>query len=181
MLVGMKFVIGTKNRQKIAVLKQIAAATSGHSKIEVIGVDVDSNVPDTPYGEETKQGAYNRAAQLVLQHPEAYAVGLESGLVLRYELLFEEAWACVMFGDKTYYGYSSGLLIPDYVRKRMAKLNTEHGPTMNKIRNELNQFDDRDTWGTYSGNMILRTISLEEALRNALIQIFAPEESLYHK
>src|SRR3989338_6572258 len=38
-----------------------------------------------------------------------------------------------------------------------------------------------DTWGTYSGGVILREKSLEEALRNALIQIVAPKDSFYKK
>lgn len=40
--------------------------------------------------------------------------------------------------------------------------------------------DERDTWGTYSGKLILRDISLAEALRNALVQTVPAKDSLYH-
>jgi hypothetical protein len=36
-----------------------------------------------------------------------------------------------------------------------------------------------DTWGSYSGGVLPRTVSLEEALRNALTQVIAPPESFY--
>ncbi len=102
-------------------------------------------------------------------------------LVTRYGDTFEESWACVIVKTKVFYGYSSGLLIPKYVLNRMKQDALEHGPAMNTIRTELNQHDDRDTWGTYSAKLITRDVSLAEALRNALIQVFAPEESLYRK
>ncbi len=176
----MKFIVGTKNAQKVSVVKRVVADIV-KDYVLVEAIDIPSLVPDTPYNEETKQGAYNRARQLVKSHASAYCIGLESGLVERYDLLFEEAWACVCYKNQVYYGYSSGLVIPEYVRQKMEELNLEHGPTMNHIRGELGQFDDRDTWGTYSGKAILRTISIEEALRNALVQIFSPSESLYNK
>lgn len=176
----MKFLIGTNNPQKIAALKK-ALSDIISDDIEVEGISTDSYVPDTPYNEENKQGAYNRADKLKQHYPEHYCIGVESGLAERYGLLFEEAWACICFEDKVYYGYSSGLLLPAYVKRKMQEDGIEHGPAMNKIRKELKQFDDRDTWGTYSGKMVLRSVSLEEALRNTLIQIFTPPDSLYNK
>lgn len=176
----MKFVIGTSNKKKITALEKVLADVVSEST-QVVGVDINSYVPDTPYNEETKLGAYKRASHLAKRYHDWYCVGVESGLAERYDLLFEEAWACILYKNEIYYGYSSGLLIPSYVRKKMKELNLEHGIAMSMIRKELDQFDDRDTWGTYSGKMVPRDVSLEEALRNTLIQIFAPNQSLYHK
>jgi len=56
----------------------------------------------------------------------------------------------------------------------------EHSEVMTLIEEEYGKLPN-DTWGTYSGGLILREVSLEEALRNAVIQIVAPEQSFYRK
>jgi hypothetical protein len=62
----------------------------------------------------------------------------------------------------------------------MNELQLPHNETMTILEKEHN-LPDADTWGTYSGNKLLREISLEESLRNALIQIFATDKSFYKK
>ena len=174
----MNITVGTKNKSKVATVTRVMAEFLPHRKMTVTGVDAPSGVPDTPRGEETKQGAYNRA-QAVSQTQPDYAVGIESGLVERYGIWFEEAWACIIIDGTPYYGYSSGLPIPRYVLETMHKNDMEHGPAMSHILTELQRPDERDTWGTYSDKLILRDISLQEALRNALIQTLPSEQSLY--
>jgi non-canonical (house-cleaning) NTP pyrophosphatase len=152
-------------------------ATVTDQPYTVTGVDVPSGVPDTPWDSETKQGATNRAQTLAAD--VVYAIGLESGLVKRYGDIYEECWACVSHDGRLYYGYSSGLQLPKYVTEKMSALQLEHGPAMRHIRMEKGIDNDKDTWGLYSNYALLRIVSLEEALRNALIQIFAPEGHLY--
>lgn len=67
--------------------------------------------------------------------------------------------------------------MPDYVLKEMKERNEEHRHVMLRLRK--NPDGPKDTWGDYSAGMIMRTVSLEESLRNALIQEFAPEGSYY--
>lgn len=174
----MQVTISTNNSTKIHIVTALLENLFPNESHSISGADIDSKVPDTPRGEEIKIGAYNRA--LASSKISTYGVGIESGLIERYGMWFEEAWACVVVDDKVLYGYSSGLPIPKYVLDRMNQDGKEHGPTMKRILAELNQPDIRDTWGTYSGNLILRDISLQEALRNALVQITPSEKSLYH-
>jgi non-canonical (house-cleaning) NTP pyrophosphatase len=176
----MKITVGTKNQSKVTIVSDIMTEFLPNEKLNIQGIDIPSGVPDTPRGEETKQGALNRASAAAKQEGATYGVGIESGLVDRYGVWFEEAWACIVFNGRSYYGYSSGLPIPRYVLKTMQRDDIEHGQAMRQIRKELNQFDDRDTWGTYSGKLILRDISLQEALRNAIVQIVTSKENLYH-
>lgn len=142
-------------------------------------MDVPSGVPDTPWDEETKRGAENRAKEIIAAHPDVYAIGLESGLVNRYEKTYEEAWCCIVHQGKEYLGYSSGLMLPAIVTQEMADSGEEHGPTLRKIRKQIGIENDKDTWGLYTGYQLMRTVSLEEALRNALIQAVGNEKSLY--
>ena len=61
----------------------------------------------------------------------------------------------------------------------MKKFEKEHYVVMGEIDKELGFQVHDDTWGRYSKNLIARDISLSEALRNALIQFYAAEDSLY--
>ena len=174
----MNVTIGTKNPAKVAIVTQVLAGYFPDAELNVQSADVNSGVSGSPEGEATKLGAENRAKATATS--AAYGIGIESGLVERYGILFEEAWACITHAGNIYYGYSSGLPIPRHVMKTMEKNGLSHGAAMRKIREELNQFDDRDTWGTYSGKLVLRNISLQEALRNAVVQIVSSENNLYH-
>jgi non-canonical (house-cleaning) NTP pyrophosphatase len=94
-------------------------------------------------------------------------------------MVFEESWACVLDSKgKEHLGFSSGLRVPDFVLTQMKKYQEEHCQVMRRLRS--NPDGPKDTWGDYSAGTILRTVSLEESLRNALIQVFAPEASYYH-
>jgi non-canonical (house-cleaning) NTP pyrophosphatase len=169
--------IGSTSARKIETVQKLFAQFE--KAVTVKGFAATSGVPETPWDRETYEGARNRATFTRQQDPAAdYFLGLESGLLERYEHIFEEAWCCVIAKDGTeYYGYSSGLKVPDSITKRMQRENLEHNQVMTAIERELGLPDD--TWATYSGQKIARSVSLEEAVRNALLQVFATEKSLY--
>jgi non-canonical (house-cleaning) NTP pyrophosphatase len=178
----MKVIIGSTSNRKIDVVRKVFTQNYANKEIDFQGHSASSLVPDTPYDKQTHDGAINRAIACVESHPKAdFYVGLESGLISRYGELFEEAWACIISKNGTkYLGYSSGLKIPDYVTNKMKELNIEHCDAMTIIEEELGKLPN-DTWGTYTGGKLIRDVSLEEALRNALIQILDHEGSLYSK
>lgn len=152
----------------------------GDSDNAVEGYAADSGVPETPFDRETFDGACSRArhAQSAVPHADYY-IGLESGLVERYGHVYEEAWCAVIRKDgDEFFGYSSGLKVPDNVLKKMDALGKSHSDVMTILEEEHGKLSN-DTWGSYSGGVVVREISLEESLRNALVQITAPKESFY--
>lgn len=177
----MKIIIGSGSERKIKMAQKVADQLF-LEKVEVTGYPAKSGVPDTPWDQETFAGAKNRALDALNHQSGAkYYLGLESGLIERYGHIYEEAWAAVIDQNgKEFYGYSSGLKVPDFILKKMDELKMEHSDAMTIIEEEFGKLPN-DTWGTYTGGAILREISLEEALRNALIQVTAPEQSFYHK
>jgi non-canonical (house-cleaning) NTP pyrophosphatase len=180
----MKFLIGTQNSEKVSTAQKVIAELLGGAHFTVKGVDVASGFGETPTEEQTKIGAQNRAKALLQTGSCDYAIGLESGLVERYQDTYEEAWCCVKSSDGTAtYGYSSGLKVPDILTKKMAAEDLEHFEALrsDEIKALLVVQGRKDTWANYSAHMLVRRISFEEALRNALVQIFAPKESLYHQ
>ena len=178
----MKFIIGSASQRKIDVAKSVIDEFFKDAATIVEGYASISGVPETPWDKETFDGAKNRATGAGLHVPGAdYYIGLESGLIERYGHIYEEAWAVVVTGDgKEFYGYSSGLKVPDYVLSKMDGLKMPHSEVMTILEKEHNKTAN-DTWGSYSGGMIVREVSLKEAIRNALIQAVAPEESFYKK
>lgn len=176
----MQFVIGTANSDKVKATQVVLDALLQDAVVK--GVEVSSGVSESPWNEETKQGAFNRADKLLTLFPTTdYTIGLEAGLSERFDDVFEEVWCCLKSKTKTVYGYSSGLKVPDYITSRMKQEKLKHYEVMRLLRKELGQPNDRDTWGNYSHKMLVRSVGFEEALRNALVQIFAPSDSLYHK
>ncbi len=176
----MKIIVGTKNQKKVAVVEAAFRDVLGLDNVDVMPHDAQSGVPEAPCDAETYQGALNRATECYGIGSADFYVGLESGLVERYGNYFEEAWAVVIAKDGTeQIGYSSGLLLPLVVVRRM-KAGEKHNEIMVSIDKEFDlPKDNRDTWSRYTGGNISRQVSLEEALRNALIQSAHSERNLY--
>lgn len=174
----MKAILGSASDRKIRVVERTLSSLVSH-KVDIAGFKADSKVPETPYDKQTYDGARNRAAHCKEAGEADFYIGLESGLIERYGNVYEEAWCAVIAKDgKEYYGYSSGLRLPDYVLGEMKRLNKEHCDVMTILEEKHGKLPN-DTWGNYSAGMITRENSLEEAVRNAFIQIFAPDKSFY--
>lgn len=178
----MKFIIGSASQRKIDVAEKVIKQLFGEKDIQIEGYAAASLMPDTPYDKQTFDGARNRALDSKKHIIDGdYYIGLESGLIERYGHIYEEAWAVVITSkNEEYFGYSSGLKVPDYILRKMDELKIEHCDVMEIIEKEFGTLPN-DTWNTYSGGMIIRAVSLEESLRNALMQIVAPDNSFYKK
>lgn len=178
----MKIVVGSASQRKQKTAEKIIRQLLTNEPLEFSSYEAKSGVPETPYERETFIGAKNRAQNSKDNRPDAdLYIGMESGLVERYGHIYEEAWAVLITkDDKQYFGYSSGLKVPDYIIKKMDELKLPHGEVMAILEEEFKKTPN-DTWGIYSGEIILREVSLEESLRNALIQIIAPKSSFYNK
>lgn len=177
----MKITVGTKNQKKVDVVTKLFAGFFSNPSIEVTSYDAESKVPEAPHDHETYEGALNRARECFEIGGSDYYIGIESGLVERYGHFFEEAWAVIISADgKEQIGYSSGLLLPPVVVSKMNN-GEKHNEIMAYYDKLFNLPDDnRDTWSRYTGGSISRQVSLEEAVRNALIQSAQTERNLYN-
>lgn len=173
--------IGTISKRKVSVLEKVLKEVAPNKTFEILPYAANSGVPYTPWEDETILGAENRAMDCKENIKGAdYYIGLESGLVTRYNRVYEETWCYILsHKDEVFTSYSSGLKVPDTIIKRMSAEDKKHWEVMNAINEEQGTNDESDTWGTYSGKSLSRNISLEEALRNTLIQIFKPKDSLF--
>ena len=79
----MKILVGSKNPVKLKAVEETFGLY--YDSIEVIGLNVESNVSDQPINDETYKGAENRARSLSILNIEKnlcadFFVGIEGGI-----------------------------------------------------------------------------------------------------
>ncbi len=127
----MKVGIGSENPSKIRAVQMVFSRIFKF-EIEYIPVAVDSGVPPQPFGNETVQGAINRAKKI---NAVDYAVGIEAGLF--YEELIgdylDRAYCAIIdkYGRMTL-GHSGGFTYPPEIMD-MVRDGMEVGMAMEKI------------------------------------------------
>lgn len=163
----MKIVIATKNNKKAQLALSVFQETFPNEQVNVSNVDAKSDVPDTPWEEQTYQGAINRAKNLAKSnHDFDYYIGLETGLVERYGELFEEAWCYILDKkNKGYLGYSSGYLITKNIKTRIRR----NEATNTKVLEVLDE--NTKDFIMYSGSTEIRAVSLKNAIEVALANL----------
>jgi non-canonical (house-cleaning) NTP pyrophosphatase len=170
----MRILIGTTSKIKLDAIETMLHTYAKRGKLDfaIIAQDVESQVPDTPYGNETIMGARNRSSALLknfFTRAELF-VGLESGLVERYGNIYEECWCVIK--DKNgndFLGYSSGFMVPKTVIAQMT-LGKSHREVLKNLAVDMN-IDSKDTWLIYSKGILSRTASIKEAFRNSLLTL----------
>ena len=172
----MNIILGTtstiKQQALEQVLKQYQSVIPLLRSYTIVPFEVESLVPDTPYNSQTYQGARNRACALFKSHATEgdLFIGLESGLIEREEMLFEECWCVVLTkAGKEHAGYSSGLLLPTHITSEMKRGKT-HTEILRRLADKIG-ISSKDTWALYSHGALSRSESIQEALRNALLSI----------
>lgn len=136
----MKIMIATKNEGKIESAKR--AFSKYFDDITVIGLKIESDVPEQPCNEETLNGATNRILNLKKHCKEnnIYAdfyVSIEAGLIELYKKYFVMQIAAVSNNsEKISYGISSSYPVPEkYVSTIKEK-------SLGELFNEIYKKDD---------------------------------------
>ena len=116
MLRAMRVNVGSDNPIKIDAVRNVLSRF--FSSIEVEGVKVDTEVPEQPFGEQTRQGAMERA-NASLEGGD-FGVGLEAGVFETADGLYDVQYCAIM--DKrgvVTIGHGSGFRYPEEVAKKV--------------------------------------------------------------
>ena len=165
----MNIFLGSASSIKINAIEEVLSIYTNTSYI-LNGKEVLSNVPNTPFNDQTYLGAENRAKAILNLYFESgdLFVGLESGIMERQSFLFEECWCCILDkNNNKFISYSSGFPLPDKISKRMSK-GEAHMDIINEYRS-LMEVEKKDTWAVYTNQRLSRTESFKEAFRNAFL------------
>ncbi|HIE41445.1 MAG TPA: inosine/xanthosine triphosphatase [Candidatus Aenigmarchaeota archaeon] len=168
----MKILVGSQNPVKIEAVKE--AFSKYFNQIEVIGFKVNSNVSDQPIGEETFEGAKNRALELKKINEEKnlcakFFVGIEGGIIKLYSKWFAFGAMCII-DDKgrISFGTSSQFELPESISKHLLN-GVELGDVIDKITGEHNTKQKSGTIGFFTKGVIDRKNLYVRGLVVALI------------
>lgn len=172
-----KLVVASKNPVKLTAVKNAFQKVFPNESFEIIGVSVESGVPDQPMGEqETYQGALNRVNAASKLHPEAdYCIGQEGGLQEHQGQLMASAWICIKSrAGKLGHGRTGGFIIPEKMAE-LVKAGQELGHAADSLFNTTNIKQSSGTIGMLTNNVIDRSTYYTEAVVLALIPFINPD------
>jgi inosine/xanthosine triphosphatase len=164
--------VGSKNPVKINAT--LEAFNHYFENVEVIGVSVDSGVPDQPVNEQTPIGAKNRALALRKmsnkEYPEAhYFVGIEGGICELYTTWFSYGSMYIVDKEGTFgWGTSPLFQLPRGVISELLK-GYELGTVMDKLTGDHNTKQKSGTVGILTKGIIDRKNLYVSGLVAALI------------
>lgn len=116
----MLIAVGSTNPTKVRPVRTVFSHYFG--KVKVVGVGVESGVPEQPIGEDqTYAGAVNRARRALAEVEGAeYGVGIEGGLAERSYGWFEYSLVVITNREgQIGIGASSGLTLPESILQRI--------------------------------------------------------------
>jgi len=174
----MKILVGSKNPVKIDSVKE--AFANYFEGIEVLGLDVDSDVSSQPVNEETIAGARNRALKLMELNKSQnlgaeYFVGIEGGIAKQFDRWFAFGCMCVIDGSgRTGFGLSPHFELPPAVVEKLLK-GTELGDVMDEIMNQQNTKQKQGAIGFFTNGVMSRKELYIEGLKVAVIPFLHKE------
>jgi inosine/xanthosine triphosphatase len=165
----MKVIVGSLNPVKLNATRNILEKIYG--EIDISSKDVDSEVPDQPFGlDETIKGAVNRAKNSYSVDMDL-SVGIESGLMETPNTItgyIDLQWCAIFDGEKVTLGVSSGFEYPPEVVKEVLS-GVEVGDVMDKITGVDNLGTKKGAVSHLSRDMLDRTENTEQCVLTAMI------------
>ena len=170
----MKAVVGSRNPVKIAAARAVLRRVYS-ADLHVEASDVESGVPDQPWGdEETLRGAHRRAGAALRVEGAALGVGLEAGLVEVGGDVFTCAWCVVARRDGVIgVGGGTNLLLPPSVAGAVRR-GSELGPTIDALTGLHRTKQGRGAIGILTREYLDRQSSYEHVLTLAMARFLTP-------
>ena len=161
----MRVAVGSENPVKRAATER----AMGDVATDVVTLDVESGVPEQPWGEtETITGAKTRAARARAAGAFDLGVGIEGGVapVDGIEGLFLVMWAAVSDGSTVGLGSGPRLRLPDRVATRLED-GAELGPVMDDLLDTSGVAANQGAAGVLTDRVITREDALFHAVAGA--------------
>lgn len=166
---SVKVIVGSTNPVKVESARQ-AFAEALFSSVEVIGVNVPSNVPDQPMSDqETLLGARNRSHAARERYPEAdFWVGIEGGVAERDGQVESFGWVYVLSPQRHSSARSATFPLPPVVASRL-RAGEELGPIVDHLFDEHNSKQKGGAVGLLSRTLVSREALYFQPMVLALI------------
>lgn len=168
----MKVLVGSTNPVKIdAALEAFSKFFDG---VEVEGVPVQSGVPDQPYGDETFEGARNRALALRERNADFY-VGIEGGVREVMGRTITQGAFCIVSADgRESFGTSPILELPPRVVLGLED-GQELGDVMDEVTGDHNTKQKYGAVGFFTDRVVSRKDFYVQGLCVAMAPFLHPD------
>lgn len=175
----MKVAVGSKNPVKVNAVRSVLEKV--YEEVNIVGIDVDSEVPHQPFGiDETIKGAINRAKNAYFDDFDL-SVGIESGLMETPNSLtgyIDLQWCAIFDGERITLGVSSGFEYPPSVIEEVLK-GKEVGDVMDKVTGVDNLGQKEGAVSYLSKGMLDRAENTKQCVLTAMIPRM--NEEIYFK
>ncbi len=161
--------VGSKNPVKVNAAKSAFTQMFPEATIEVVGVDVSSDVSAQPMSdEESIRGAQNRAKKAMQLVQSDFGVGIEGGLQKIGDLWFDTSWTAVCDAQgKQGVGASGKIMVPTTIMQHIHK-GLELGHACDLVFSTSNVKQKEGFVGLMTNNVLNRTVSSSQSVIAAL-------------
>ena len=167
-----KVLVGSRNPVKLKAAKE--AFSIFFNEVEVAGIAVDSKVSSQPVGDETFEGAENRALELRTRNDEGrlnanFFVGIEGGIIELFSRWFVFGVMCIMdeHGMKSY-GCTPFFELPSCITEQLLR-GIELGDVMDDLTGETGTKQKQGAIGYFTRGVMDRKQYYIDGLIVALI------------
>jgi len=173
----MRVAVGSTNPTKVKAVERVMRRIYGD--VEVLGVEVESGVPDQPIGiEEIARGAINRAKRALEKTNADLGVGIEAGIYpfpgTLTGYLNVHVCAVVSPDGRITMGHGPGFEYPPVVIERILKRGVEAGIAMGELVRDPELKRKVGAIGVLSKGLLTRTELNEMAVLMAMIPRMNP-------
>ena len=173
----MRVAVGSTNPTKVKAVERVMRRIYGD--VEVLGVEVESGVPDQPIGiEEIARGAINRAKRALEKTNADLGVGIEAGIYpfpgTLAGYLNVHVCAVVSPDGRITMGHGPGFEYPPVVIERILKRGVEAGIAMGELVRDPELKRKVGAIGVLSKGLLTRTELNEMAVLMAMIPRMNP-------
>lgn len=170
-----KIVVASKNPVKMDAVKD-ALSVFLNKEIDLLGVSVESGVPDQPMNDaETRLGAETRVKNALDQFPGFdFYVGVEGGVEETAAGLMAFAWIVISNGKKTGKARTASFFLPPEVAK-LVHQGMELGDADDIVFAKSNSKQQNGAVGLLTNDVISRKTLYLPAVQMAFIPFLNPE------
>lgn len=160
----MKILIGTNNKAKTKAVQTVSRTYYPDAQFE--NIEVPSMVSDQPMSqEETRQGAINRAKQLMEFSKDAlFGVGLEGGVQVIEGQMYICNWGALVTQEGDIFtATGAGVPLPQEIAEQLLA-GAELGPVMDVYTNRNNIRHEEGAIGVFSNGIVNRSAMFEHIM-----------------
>ena len=166
----MDIAVGSVNRVKVEAVRSVMERIYGN--VRITAADVPSGVPEQPFGDETRQGAVNRAYVALGDHD--MSVGIEAGVFEMPGGLYDIQHCAVLDRDGGLtLGMGSGFRYPDAVADIVRKGETV-GRAMALVYGEADIGHREGAIGFLTRGLLDRKALTEQSVMAAMVPRLSP-------